>query len=357
MSHKKLWIPGPTEVREEALQQQTKWMVGHRSGEYTELYESVIGKLVKYFQTEQNVCTQTASGTIWMDITGRCMVKKKALAAACGAFSKRMYQTVADCGKDTTLLDVEWGKAVKTDAVMEELAKEDYDTLIVVHNETSTGIRNPIAEMGKAVKAEYPDMIFVVDAVSSAGGDYLVPEELNSDILFTSTQKCFALPPGLSMACYSDEAVARAEEVPGKGFYTNLLPIHNNWLKRHQNPTTPAISLLYALDHQLSRMLEETPRGRYERHLAMAECTREWANNHFEMFPEKGYESVTVSTIRNTLGKDVAGLNKALAERGHQIANGYGALKEKTFRIGHMGDWTLEDVKSLLANIDEIWGL
>jgi aspartate aminotransferase-like enzyme len=357
MSHKKLWIPGPTEVREDTLHQQTKWMVGHRSGEYTELYESVIGKLVKYFQTEQNVCTQTASGSIWMDITGRCMVKNKALATVCGAFSKRMYQAIADCGKDTTLLDVEWGKAVKTDVVMEELAKDDFDTLIVVHNETSTGIRNPIAEMGKAVKAEYPDMIFVVDAVSSAGGDYLVPEELNTDILFTSTQKCFALPPGLSMACYSDAAVARAEEVPGKGFYTNLLPIHKNWLKRHQNPTTPAISLLYALDHQLSRMLEETPRGRYERHLAMAEFTREWATEHFEMFPEKGYESVTVSTVKNTLGKDVAGLNKELEGRGHQIANGYGALKEKTFRIGHMGDWTLEDVKSLLGDIDDIWGL
>lgn len=357
MSHKKLWIPGPTEVKAEALQQQTKWMVGHRSGEYTELYESVIGKLTRYFQTQQNVCTITASGTIWMDITGRCMVKNKALAGVCGAFSKRMYQTIADCGKDVTPLEIEWGKAIKKDDVMDALAKDRYDTLIIVHNETSTGVRNPIADIGKAVKAEYPDMIFVVDAVSSAGGDYLVPEELNTDILFASTQKCFALPPGLSVACYSDAALARAEEVPGKGFYTNILPIHKDWMKRHQNPTTPAISLLYALDYQLGKMLEETPKGRYERHLAMAEYTREWANKHFEMFPEPGYESVTVSTVKNTLEKDVAGLNKALAEKNWQIANGYGALKEKTFRIGHMGDWGVEDVKALLDSIDEIWGL
>jgi aspartate aminotransferase-like enzyme len=357
MSHKRLWIPGPTEVKAEALQEQTKWMVGHRSGEYTELYESVIGKLTEYFQTKQNVCTITASGTIWMDISGRCMVKKKALAGVCGAFSKRMYQTIADCGKDVTLLDVEWGKAIKTDMVMDALAKDEYDTLIIVHNETSTGIRNPIAEMGKAIKTEYPDIMFVVDAVSSAGGDYIVPEEMNTDIIFTSTQKCFALPPGLSIACYSDAAVARAEEVPARGFYTDLLAHHKNWEKRHQNPTTPAISLLYALDFQLSRMLEETPKGRYERHLAMAEHTREWAHNNFEMFPEKGYESVTVSTIANTQEKDVGELNKALAAKNWQIANGYGALKGKTFRIGHMGDWTLEDVKALLADIEEIWGL
>jgi aspartate aminotransferase-like enzyme len=357
MSHKRLWIPGPTEVKAEALQEQTKWMMGHRSGEYTALYEGIIGKLTEYFQTGQNVCTITASGTIWMDITGRCMVKKKALAGVCGAFSKRMYQTIADCGKDVTLLDVEWGKAIKTDVVMDALAKDDYDTLIVVHNETSTGIRNPIADIGKVVKAEYPEMMFVVDAVSSAGGDYLVPEELNTDILFTSTQKCFALPPGLSIACYSDAALARAKEVPGRGFYTDLLAVHKDWLKRHQNPTTPAISLLYALDYQLDRMLEETPRGRFERHLAMAEHTREWAAKHFEMFPEKGYESVTVSTITNTQEKDVADLNKQLAGKNWQIANGYGALKGKTFRIGHMGDWTLNDVRALLADIEDIWGL
>ena len=356
MSHKRLLIPGPTESAAEVLQQQTKWMIGHRSAEYTELYEGIISKLSQYFQTEQNVCTLTASGTIWMDMTARCLVKKKALVGVCGAFSKRMYTTIKDCGKEVTPLDVEWGKAIKPERVMEDLAKDDYDTLVIVHNETSTGIRNPIAEIGKQVKEEYPNMIFVVDAVSSAGGDYLVPEELNTDLLFMSTQKCFALPPGLSMACYSDAALERAEEIPERGFYTDLISIHKDWLKRHQNPTTPNISLLYALDYQLDRMLEEGPKGRYERHLAMAEYTRKWAKEHFEMFPEPGYESVTVSTIKNTQGKNIAELNKALATREYQIANGYGALKEKTFRIGHMGEWTPDEIKALLWHIDEILG-
>ncbi|KYK27633.1 MAG: hypothetical protein AYK23_02265 [Candidatus Proteinoplasmatales archaeon SG8-5] len=357
MSHKRLWIPGPTEVDAEVLREQTRWMIGHRSAEYTKLYEGIIDKLTKYFQTKQNVCTLTASGTIWMDITGRCIVKKKALAGVCGAFSKRMYQTIADCGKEVKPLDVKWGRAIKPEMVLSELQKDEYDTVAIVQNETATGVRNPIAEIGKAINREFPDVIFVVDAVSSAGGDYLVPEELNTDILFTSTQKCFALPPGLSIACYSTAALKRAGEVPGRGHYTDLKAIHDYYGKKHQNPTTPNISLMYALDYQLDRMLKETPKGRYERHLEMAEYTRAWARKHFDMFPEKGFESVTVSTIENTRGEDVAELNQELAKRDYQIANGYGELKEKTFRIGHMGEWTPDDLKSLLWHIDEIWGL
>lgn len=357
MGHKRLLIPGPSEAAAEVLQQQAKWLIGHRSAEYTALYEGIIEKLTKYFQTKQHMATLTASGTIWMDITGRSIVKKKALAGVCGAFSKRMYQTVGACGKEVDPLEVEWGKAIKPDMVLEALAKDDYDTLIVVHNETSTGVRNPIAEIGKVVKEEYPDIIFVVDVVSSAGGDYIVPEELYSDLLFTSSQKCFALPPGLSIAAYSDAALKRAETVENRGHYTDLVTIQKYWDKKHQNPTTPNISLLYALDYQLDRMLKEGPRARYERHLAMAEYTRKWARKNFDMFAEKGYESVTVSTISNTQGKDVDALNNELAMAGYQIANGYGDLKNKTFRIGHMGEWTLPDIKQLLWLIDDIWGL
>ncbi|MDO9536921.1 MAG: alanine--glyoxylate aminotransferase family protein [Thermoplasmata archaeon] len=356
MSHKRLLIPGPTESPIEILQQQTKWLIGHRSADYTALYTGIIDKLGKYFETQQNRTVLTASGTIWMDITARNIVKSRALAGVCGAFSDRMYQTIRDSGKDADQLKVESGMAIKPDMVLEALGKADYDTVAIVHNETSTGVRNPIEEIGKAIKKEYPDIMFVVDAVSSAGGDYLVPEKLNTDVMFTSTQKCFALPPGLSMAFYSDAAIERARTVPGRGYYTDLVAIHDYYKKKQQNPTTPNISLMYALDYQLDRMLKETSKARYGRHLAMAELTRNWAGKTMKMFPEPGYESVTVSTIANTLGKDIGALNKALGKKGYQIANGYGDLKEKTFRIGHMGEWTPDEIKSLLWHIDEIWG-
>ncbi|MCK4757407.1 MAG: alanine--glyoxylate aminotransferase family protein [Thermoplasmata archaeon] len=356
MSHKRLFIPGPTEAVPEVLGQQTQWLIGHRSKDYTALYTGIIDKLHQYFETRQHATVLTASGTIWMDITARNMVRKKALAGVCGAFSQRMANTIRDSGKEVTPLEVEWGKAIKPEMVLEELAKDDYDTVAVVHNETSTGVRNPIGEIGAAIKKEYPDVMFVVDAVSSAGGDHLVPENLNTDIIFASTQKCFALPPGLSIAFYSDEAVERARSVPGRGFYTDLIAIHDYYGKKQQNPTTPNISLMYALTYQLDRMLAEGAQARHQRHEAMAQYTRNWAAKDMEMFAEPGYESITVSTIANTQGRDIAGLNGELAKRGYQIANGYGAkLKEKTFRIGHMGEWTLDDVKSLLWHIDEIW--
>lgn len=356
MSHKRLLIPGPTESPIEILQQQTKWLIGHRSSDYTALYTGIIDKLGKYFETQRNRTVLTASGTIWMDMTARNMVKDRALAGICGAFSKRMYETIRDSGKQVDPLTVEDGKAIKPEMVLEALSKHKYDTVAIVHNETATGVRNPIEDIGKAIKKEYPDIMFVVDTVSSAGGDYLVPEKLNADIMFTSSQKCFALPPGICIGFYSDAAIERAKTIPGRGYYTDLVEIHNYYQKKQQNPTTPNISLMYALDYQLDRMLKEGPKARYERHLAMADLTRKWASKKMKMFPEPGYESVTVSTIANTLGKDIGALNKELGKRGYQIANGYGDLKEKTFRIGHMGEWTPNEIKSLLWHIDDIWG-
>ncbi len=355
--HKRLFIPGPTETPPELLNQQTKHLVGHRSQEYTDLYDSVLTQLRRYFDTDQNITVVTSSGTLWMDITARNMVRKKALCGVCGAFSQRMHKTISNSGKEADALEVEWGKAVKPEMVLEALSKGDYDTVTMVANETSTGIRNPVYEIGEAIKKEYPDVMYVIDAVSSMGGDLLEPDKIKSDIIFTSTQKAFALPPGLSIAIYSDEAIERARKVPGRGLYTDLAHIHDYYGRKKQNPATPNVSLMYALDYQLGRMLEETSAGRYQRHKDMAEYAQRWARKHFEMFSEPGYESVTVSTIKNTQGKDVAGLNKELAKRNYMISNGYGNLKEKTFRIGHMGEWDVTEVKSLIWHINDIWGL
>ena len=355
--HKRLFIPGPTEVDPQVLMAQAKPMIGHRMAEYTELYTGIIDKLGKYFKTKQNITVITSSGTLWMDITARNMVKKKALSVVNGAFSKRMFQTIKESGKEADMLSIEWGKAAKPDLVIKALEQGDYDTVTLVQNETSTGVRSPADEIGKAIKKDFPDVMFVVDAVSSAGGDLLEPDKMRSDIMFTSSQKAFALPPGLSIGIVSDAAIERAREVPGKGHYTSLPVIFDYYAKKKQNPATPNVSLMYALSYQLDRMLKETPEGRYERHLAMAKIVREWANKHFEMFPEPGYESVTVSTIKNTIGKSVADLNEELAKRSMAISNGYGDLKEKTFRIAHMGEWTPGEIKEVLWHIEDIWGL
>ena len=357
--HKKLLIPGPTEVSQEILHEQTRPLIGHRSKEFSDFYGGISAKLTKFFElpAEFKPAITTSSGTLWFDIVGRSIVKKKALCCINGAFSQRFGEIVRACGKQADYIEVEWGKVAKPKAIAEKLETGEYDTLTMCHNESSTGARSPVAEVGKLVRKEYPDVIFAVDSVSSMAGDKTLPQEMGVDILFASTQKCFALPPGLAIALVSDHALERAKLVPNRGGFTDLLEIFE-FEKKHQTPYTPNVSLLYALDKRLDLMLAETYDRIYQRHKDMAKFTQRWAlKKHFEMFPEKGYESITVSCIKNTLGKNVKELNQKLAERGFEISNGYGSLAEKTFRIGHMGEWTVAGIKEALTAIDEIWGL
>lgn len=357
--HKRLLIPGPTEVGAEMLNEQTRFLIGHRAKEFTELYTGIIEKLNRFFQLPNNYKTTvtTSSGTLWFDIVGRSIVKEKSLACANGAFSERFGKAVQSCGKEVDFLEVGWGKAIKPDMIAGKLGSGEYDTLTICHNETSTGVRNPIDEIGEMVRKDYPNVMLTIDSISGMVGDKISPSEIGCDVIFASTQKCFALPPGLAIGIVSDRALERAREVPNRGMYTNLVSIFDYYERKHQTPFTPNISLLYALDKRMDLLLEETPEGVYQRHKDMAEHTRKWAKKHFELFAEPGYESVTVTCVKNTLGKSVKELNEKLAERHFMISDGYGKLAEQTFRIGHMGEWDLEGIKEVLLHIDEIWGL
>ena len=356
--HKKLLIPGPTEVSQEILSEQTHPMIGHRDKEFSDLYAGITAKLAKYFELPADCkpTVTTSSGTLWFDIVGRSIVKKKALACVNGAFSQRCAETLRACGKETDFLEVEWGKAVKPEMIAAKLDSGEYDTLTVCHNESSTGVRNPISEIGKLVRKKYPNVIYAIDAVSSMAGDKTLPSEIGCDMIFASTQKCFALPPGLAVALVNDRAIERAKQIPNRGTYTDMVEIFE-FEKKHQTPFTPCIPLLYALNKRMDLLLEETYDKVYARHMQMAEYTQKWAKKHFEMFSEPGYQSITVSCIKNTQGKNVKELNQKLGEKGYMISNGYGKLSEKTFRIGHMGEWNLQGIKQVIGLIDDIWGL
>lgn len=356
--HKKLLIPGPTEVGPQILQEQTRPMIGHRSKDFSEFYGGITSKLAKFFElpADYKPTTTTSSGTLWFDIVGRSIVQKKALCCVNGAFSKRFAEIIKSCGKPVDTIEVEWGKVVKPDAVAQKLETGEYDTVTMCHNESSTGARSPVAEVGKLIHKDYPDVLFTVDSVSSMGGDRTLPHEMWVDVLFASSQKCFALPPGLAIAFVNGKALERAQTTPNRGGYTDMVEFFE-FEKKHQTPFTPNISLLYALDKRLDLMLEETYAKVYQRHMDMAALTQAWAKKHFEMFPEAGYESITVSCIKNTLGKNVKELNQKLATKGVEISNGYGALADKTFRIGHMGEWTVPAIQQVLVDIDEFWNL
>jgi len=356
---KRLLIPGPTEVSPEILSELARPVISHRGREFTALYTGIIEKLRTFLELGPDFHTTvtSSSGSLWFDIVGRCVVREKALVCVNGAFSQRFAETVRACGKEVDVLEVEWGKAVKPEMIAAKLESGGYDTVGVCHNESSTGVRNPIREIGKLVRKDYPEVMLAIDTVSSMGGDKILPSEIDGDVVFTSSQKCFALPPGLAIGVLSERALQRARGIPNRGFYTDIVDIFNYYEKNHQTPSTPCIPLLFALDKRLDGMMQEGYERIYERHRAMAEHTQRWARKHFAMFSEPGYESVTVSCVANTLGKSVKELNEKLATRGFMIGNGYGKLVEKTFRIGHMGIWDLAGIQEVTGLIDEFWEL
>lgn len=349
--HKKLFIPGPTEVSEQALRAMATPMVGHRTKEYSELQGRVVPKLQKMLYTENPVYIGTCSSTGWMEGAVRNCVRNKCLNLVLGAFSKRWHEITLSNGFAADMLEVEWGKAIKPEMVDAKLATGEYDAVTLVHNETSTGVMNPLAEIAAVVK-KYDDVVLLVDGVSSMAGVKIPVDEYGIDVCLAGVQKAFALPPGLAVAAVSERAHQRSAEAKCKGYYFDFLE-YRKYAKKDQTPATPAISHMYALDSKLDEFFAEGLDARWARHLAMAEYTRAWAKENFDTFAEEGYQSVTLTTVRNTRNIDVAALNAFLAEKGVVIANGYGDLKNKTFRIAHMGDTTLDEMKQLLGWIDE----
>jgi aspartate aminotransferase-like enzyme len=203
---------------------------------------------------------------------------------------------------------------------------------------------------------KYPEVVWCVDAVSSMCGYMFKVDELGVDFILASSQKSFALPSGFAIATVSEKAIERAKTVENRGFYFDIM-VFLKYIDRNQTPTTPAIPHLFALNYQLDKILAEGMENRQNRLQQMAEYTRNWVRKYFALFAESGYESLTLTAITNTRGISVANLNKELANVGKMISNGYGKLKEKSFRIAHMGDLTLDDIKELLNDIEKILGL
>jgi aspartate aminotransferase-like enzyme len=336
------------------LEQMTKPMIGHRSKDASAIQRSISEKLGEVFHTKEQILLSTSSGSGLMEAAIRSCTRKRAAVFSVGSFGDRWYKMATSNNVPADKFGVELGKATTAEMVEEVLSTGKYDLITVTHNETSTGIENPVYEISKVVK-KYPDVVWCLDTVSSMGGTKIPVDELGVDVCITSTQKALGLPPGMAIASMSQKAVEAAKQVEFRGLYLDLLELYNYIQKKdHQYPSTPALSLMYAMDYQLGKILDEGLENRYARHAAMAEYVRNWAKKHFELFPEEKYASNTLTTITNTKGINVGDLNKELGKRGYQISNGYGDLKEKTFRISHMGDYTLDDIKGLLDNIDDI---
>ena len=348
-----MFVPGPVDVAPEVLEVLTKPLLPHRSKEYEAIHRSAAEKAQKLFYTDSRVYIGTHTGSGMQEVGARNLVEKDVLCCVNGAFSKRWFDVCVSNGKNADRWDVEWGKGLSPEGLREQLKKKHYEAVTIVHNETSTGVENPLKELAEVVRAESPETFIMVDAVSSMAGSKIEMDAWDIDFLLTSSQKCLALPPGLSLAGVNDRALEKAAAVKNRGWYFDLLLMEKHRIK-NSTAMTPAVSLVYALDFQLDRILAEGLDERFARHAAMSQRVYDWAlEKGMTPFAEEGYRSKTVATINNELNLDIPGLNKYLMENHEmRISNGYGDLKGKTFRIATMGETTMGDVDRLLGAIE-----
>ena len=346
----RLFIPGPVEVEDDVLQEMAGPMIGHRAPEIGELIGAIRPMAEKLLRTTNPVYLMTNSGTGAMETAAINCVNKKVLSCVNGAFSKRFAEICDSHGYEVERLEVEWGKPILPEMIKEKLDQGGFDAVTVVHNETSTGVMSPLEDIAKVVH-QYDDVFLLVDAVTSAAVVPIETEKLGIDALVTGSQKGLALPPGLALATFSKRAMERAKKKDLRGTYFDLLTIHKSW-EKDQTPTTPAVPQFRALRKRLEKIHADEAKW-YGDILEKATSTREWANDRFKMFPEPGYASVSLSCIENTRGISIADLNGYLREQGFMLSNGYKDLKEKTFRIGHMGANSMAHHQELLGLIDD----
>jgi len=354
----------------------TRPMIGHRSKDYQTLHESVVRKLKEFIGTTHEILIFTSSATGVMEAAVRNGVKGEILHTVCGAFSERWVDISKACNKQVEVVEVPFGKAIKPELIREIFSRVGagftsaptgaharraptsnegtFDAVTITHNETSSGVMNPLKDLCNVAQTAQPNALIFVDAVSSFGGSVIRPDELGIDVLIFGTQKCMALPPGLAFAVVSPRAMERSAQMTDKGYYFDFIEM-KKYAEKDQTPATPAISLLYGVDAQLGRMLAEGMEGRARRHKEMARLAQEWVAKHRLPFTaEEGFRSSTVTSVTAPEGFNSGEFRKKVREKGYALADGYGQLKGKGFRIGHMGDWQVRDVEELLEVMDEV---
>jgi len=348
----KLYIPGPITVSDKTLQAMAQPMIGHRSTDFVALYQSIQPELQGLFYTKDPVYLSTSSAWGMMEAAIRNVVRKKVLNCMNGAFSDKWFDVSQRCGKQAGALKAEWGQPVDPEALRKELATGAYDAVTIIHNETSCGCMSDIEAVMKVVR-EFPEVMSIVDTVSSFSALPIRKDELGIDIMITGSQKALAIPPGLSLCSVSKRALERSATMTDRGYYLDFVEFQSNH-EKGMTPSTPVIPLIYALRSKLDDIKQEGAENRYARHARLNKRVRDWAfGKGFKLFPKEGFGSVSLNCFANTLNIDLAAMNKILKSK-HQLVidGGYGKLKGKTFRISNMGDETDETISALIASLD-----
>jgi len=352
----KLFIPGPIDVSKDTFAAMSQPMIGHRGAEFEALYASTQPGLQELGGTTRPFFLSTSSAWGVMEASLMNLCAKKVLTLCCGAFSDKWYSVALSKGLQAEKIQVEWGEAISPDVVRAKLEAGGFDLVTLIHNETSTGVMNDLAGIAEVVKS-FPGVLFVVDSVSSFSAVPIGMDELGIDVLLAGVQKALALPPGLAVFACSEAAIERATSMPNRGYYFDFIEFAKN-AEKNNTPSTPAISLIFGLQHILGVIAAEGLQNRFARHAANHAMIHEWGARHgFKNFAPAANESVTLTCFHTPAGFDQAGFIKTLkSKHGFVINGGYGKIKGLTFRISNMGNENATTMKELIDAMDDVLG-
>ncbi len=352
-----LRIPGPTPCPDDVLEAMGRQMVNHRGPEFAEMLTRITAGLKQLFQTEHDVLILTASGTGAMEAVVVNMLSPgdRVLGVSIGAFGDRFATIAETYGADVERLAFAWGAAADPEAVAEALERDpSYRAVLLTHNETSTGVTNDLEALAAACRRVRPDVLILVDAISSLGSLPCAVDAWDLDVVATGSQKGWMVPPGLAMVSVRPRAWEAFEQAKMPRFYFDFGRA-KDFLTKSQTPWTPAISIFYALDVALQQLVAEGIERIVARHRRLGELTRTGVTSlGLKLFADERYASDTVTAVRVPESVDWAKMNKMLREEYKLVlAGGQGKLAGKIFRIGHLGWVSEEDIR---ATIDSLRG-
>jgi aspartate aminotransferase-like enzyme len=331
-------------------------MINHRGPEFAALMERIVRRMRPFFGTEAEIVLLTAAGTGALEaaVVNVCSPGDRVLAVTCGAFGDRFAAVAEVYGADVRRLEVEWGRAAEPAAVRAALLEEpNVRAVLLTHNETSTGITNPIPGLAAAIREVAPDALILVDAISALGAVPFAMDAWSLDLVVTGSQKAWMAAPGMAFAAVGGRAWAAMETARMPRFYFDLRR-HRDSGASGQTPWTPAVAVMYQVDEGLRLMEEETPAGVYARHAACAAATRAGlAALGFELLADPAHASQTVTAALVPGDLDWKAFNAEVKRRGLVLAGGQGRLKGKIFRVGHLGSVEVEEIVGAIAVLEE----
>tara|TARA_Y100000590_G_C15688841_1_gene1002663 strand:+ start:330 stop:1415 length:1086 start_codon:yes stop_codon:yes gene_type:complete len=350
----KLFIPGPTHVSKDILEALSTEQIGHRTPEISELINEIVNGIKDVLYTNNDIYLVSHAATGLWEMGSKNSVDKGILHCVNGAFSSKWALSSDKNGFYVDKIEYKWGNGINVRDIDEKLSSGNFDVLAMVHNETSTGAMSNLNEVSMLLKDKYPNVIWLVDAVSSMAGVKIEVDKLGIDFLLSSTQKAWGLPAGFSICSVSSKLLEKSKSIKNKGYFLDLA-IYKKYYDKSQTPTTPSIPHMFGLKKVLNNIFNEGIENRWKRHIEMSDFTQKWAKNHGQsLFPESGCESYTLTCISNDQNWDINKIYTLLLKRGYRMDRGYGKLRGDVFRIPHMGNIYMNDLTEYLRNIDEV---